>query len=174
MKHLSPFLLAAVLLLAGCHSERREITQTAYHYIIATGNYDIDAAEPYASQETRETTLAFIKNVLLPMTDTDYLKANTPCTATVDSLLVEGDTAWVAYTKTTPLSINRNTLTLVKEDGRWLVYVPLNFPYTPPADTTAQETTQPGGSPRTFTKEQIEEMRRARQAASPQPETPAR
>ena len=118
-------LLLAAGLLAGCKSEKERIAETAYGYVIATGNYQIDEAMPYASKETRENTLPFLKHFLLPLTDTNYLKTNTPATATIDTVMIEGDTAWAAYTKTTPLGTTYGLLPLVKEEGTWLVYVPL-------------------------------------------------
>ena len=46
------------------------------------------------------------------------------------SLMVVGDTAWVLYTKTTPLKRYQNTIYLIKEEGKWLVDVPLAIPET--------------------------------------------
>lgn len=114
----------AAVLLAGCKSEKKRIAETAYGYVIATSNYQIDEAMQYASKETREYTLPFLKNFLLPQTDTNYLKASVPATATIDTVLIEGDTAWVGYTKSTPLGTKRGTLALIKEDGEWLVFMP--------------------------------------------------
>ena len=127
MKRFLPvfILLLAAGLLTGCKSEKERIAETAYGYVIATGNYQIDEAMPYASKETRDNTLPFLKNFLLPLTDSNFLKANVPATATIDTVLIEGDSAWAGYTKTTPLGTSRGTLTLVKEEGKWLVYVPL-------------------------------------------------
>ena len=146
MKRLLPvfILLLTTGLLAGCKSEKERIAETAYGYVIATGNYQIDEAIPYASKETRENTLPFLKNFLLPLTDTNFLKANIPATATIDTVLIEGDTAWAGYTKTTPLGTACGTLTLIKEEGNWLVYVPLlpglnggqNDPVTDSTDNT--------------------------------------
>lgn len=118
-------LLLAAGLLAGCKSEKERIAETAYGYVIATGNYQIDEAIPYASKETRENTLPFLKNVILPLTDTNFLNSNTPATATIDTVIIEDDTAWAAYTKITPLGTTYGILALIKEEGNWLVHAPL-------------------------------------------------
>ena len=136
-------LLLATVLGAGCSNDKKEIKDVAYGYIIATGNYNIDEAMPYATKETRENTLPFIKKIILPITDTTYIKANTPATATIDSIVILKDTAWVLYTKTTPLEVSTNELCVIKENGKWLVDVPLSIPdnvnFTP-SDTTLSDT----------------------------------
>lgn len=138
MKHTQLLLpLLAAVLLAGCgcdtckvakNADEKAICKSAYGYIIATSNYEIDEAAQYASKETREVTLPFIKNVLLPLVDSAFLASSVPATATIDSILVEGDSAWVGYTKTTPLGESQGTLPMVKEDGKWLAYVPMKQP----------------------------------------------
>lgn len=110
------------------NAEEKDICQTAYSYIIATGNYKIDEAVPYASKDTREVTLPFIKDNILPHVDSTFLAKSVPATATIDTILLMDDTAYVGYTKTTPLGATQGTLTLVKEDGKWLAYVPLMLP----------------------------------------------
>lgn len=113
----------AVLTLWGCNNEQRQITKAAEGYLKATGNYRIEEAYPYATRETREVTLPYMSEVLIPATDSAYLAANVPATIVLDSLLIENDTAWVAYTKTTPIKKLSNIIYLVKEDGKWLVDV---------------------------------------------------
>lgn len=129
MKHLLTILAAATILFASCSSEEKEIEKAAYGYLNATGNYRIDEAEPYASQVTRERTLPFIKEKLIPMTDTNYIKANQPAKIIIDSVRVLcTDTAKVDYTKTTPIKILTGTIYMVKEEGKWGAFVPLNLP----------------------------------------------
>lgn len=118
-----------MMLLVSCNSEEKRVEKAAYGYLNATGNYRIDEAEPYASQVTRERTLPFIKEKLIPMTDTNYIKANQPATIVIDSVRVLcADTATVDYTKTTPIKILTGTIYMVKEEGKWGAYVPLNIP----------------------------------------------
>lgn len=68
MKHTGIIITAilTVLIMTGCNSDKREIKQVAYGYVIATGNYNLDEAIPYASKETREATLPIIKENILP------------------------------------------------------------------------------------------------------------
>ncbi len=140
------FIAAVALLFTACNSEERQIEKAAYGYLDAMGNYRIDDAEPFASPETRERTLPFVKNTLIPMTDTAYIQANQPATIVIDSLrILCSDTAKVDYTKTTPLKTLTGTIHMVKEEGRWLAYVPLALPESinlpipqENSDTTAQ------------------------------------
>lgn len=117
-----------VTVLISCNSEKRQITKTARGYLEATAAYNIDEAMPYACTETRETTLTFLRDKILPITDTSYIKSNTPATIKIDSVGINGDTAWVAFTKDTPIQTVQNILKLIKEDNQWLVYVPLQIP----------------------------------------------
>lgn len=118
----------ALILLSACNSDKKEIETNALGYLQATGNYLVDEAMPYATKETRETTLTFLKDNLIPMTAQEVLDANTPATITINEITVDHDTAYVSYTKTTPIKTLENEIRLVKEDGHWLVYVPLILP----------------------------------------------
>lgn len=140
------FIAAVALLFTACNSEERQIEKAAYGYLDAMGNYRIDDAEPFASQETRERTLPFVKNTLIPMTDTAYIQANQPATIVIDSVhILCPDTAKIVYTKTTPIKTLNGTIYMVKEEGQWLAYVPLVLPESVSvplpqenSDTTAQ------------------------------------
>ena len=107
----------------------------AQGYLDATGNYLIEEAMPYANQETREKTLTYLRDVLLPMTPKEYMESNTPATIELGEIVRAGDTAVVCYTKTTPIKVLESEIMLVKEDGEWLVYVPLVLPESIPANT---------------------------------------
>lgn len=126
-------ILASILLcliFSSCNNDERQIRKIAKGYIDATGNYKIEEAYQYATKSTRETTLPYISNVIMPIVDSNYLKANVPATSSIDSVIIVDDTAWVLYTKTTPLGATTNQLCLFKEEGRWLVDVPLAIPET--------------------------------------------
>ena len=130
MKHTIVILVTCILLFSACNSEKRQIEKNAHKYLTATGNYNIEEAIPYASSVTREVTLPFFKNTLLPKTDTAYILANQPATIVIDSVrILCEDTAKVAYTKTTPIKVMHNTIYMVKEDGVWLAYAPLAIPF---------------------------------------------
>lgn len=127
------FLFSAValfVLLVSCNNDEKKIIETAQKYLEATANYQIEEAYPYATKATRETTLPYITNIMMPMVDSNYIASNKPATIELDSLLIVGDTAWVLYTKTTPLRRYINTIYLIKEEGKWLVDVPLDIPET--------------------------------------------
>ena len=119
----------ASILAVSCNSDEYRIRKAAQGYLDATGNYRIDEAMPYATQATREQTLPFIRDIIIPLTDSNYINSNQPATIVIDSVhVVCPDTATVDYTKTTPVRILKNTIVMVKEDGKWLVHVPLDVP----------------------------------------------
>ena len=124
------FAIFATLTLFGCNNDEKQIIKVAEGYLDAMGNYRIEDAYQYATKTTRETTLPYLSETLIPMTDSTFLAANVPAEIELDSLLVVGDTAWVLYTKTTPLKRYQNTIYLIKEEGKWLVDVPLAIPET--------------------------------------------
>ncbi len=115
-------------LLAACNNDKKEIAQAAQGYLNATGNYLVEDAMPYANKETREKTLPFLRDKLIPMTPQEYLDSNTPATIELGEIVQVGDTAVVFYTKTTPIKRLESEILVVKEDGQWLVFVPLEIP----------------------------------------------
>lgn len=140
---ISLFALLAVLL-TGCNNDENAVRDAAYGYVMATGNFDLDGAMPYASQETRERTLPFLRDVILPQVlayDTNYIQKNTPVSATIDSVLIKGDSAWVLFTKTTPVNVTQDELCLIREEGQWLVYVSLGFDNPESEDEQSADTT---------------------------------
>lgn len=126
-------LLGGLALLSACNGDKKEIEANALGYLNATGNYLIDEAMPYATKETRETTLTFLRDNLIPMTPQDYIRSNTPATITINNINILNDTAYVTYTKNTPIQTLENEIRLVKEEGQWLVNVPLVLPNSIPA-----------------------------------------
>lgn len=109
------------LSLAACNRQGAEIADVAKAYAEAVGNYDFEAAEPYVTDETRATTLDFFKKVGA-LTDTSYIRSNTPAIITIRKVnLVSDTTATVSYHKSTPISEQDDTLQLVCQQGRWLV-----------------------------------------------------
>ncbi len=136
MKHFFSWAaLCLLLLLTACNNDEKEIARVAQGYLDATSNYLIEEAMPYANQETREKTLTYLRDVLIPMTPKEYIESNTPATIELGEIVRAGDTAVVCYTKTTPIKVLENEIMLVKEDGEWLVYVPLLMPDSIPANT---------------------------------------
>lgn len=131
--------ITVTLFLSCCSTEKKAIRDVAYGYVYATSNYEIDKAEPFASASTREHTIPFLKNFLLPITDSNFIKENTPASVTINSIEIDGDTAWAKYTRTTPKGTKTNTICVIKENGQWLVDVPLVLPeskYSPDSVTS--------------------------------------
>ena len=118
------------LLTASCEqqAERKAIRKVAYSYLDAMANFRIDDAIPFASQQTREQTIPFAKNFLLANTDTSVILASTPASIVIDSIKVGNDTAIVSYTETNPLRVKMSTITAIKEEGQWVIDVPLILP----------------------------------------------
>lgn len=130
MKHISHILIIALLVCCAtaCNSDKRQIRKAAQGYLEATGNYNTDAAMAYATKNTREKTLPFMRNNIIPLTDKAYIESNTPAKIKIDDITMGTDTAYVAYTKTTPLKELKNEICLIREEGSWLVDVPLQIP----------------------------------------------
>ena len=57
-----------------------------------------------------------------------YIASDTPAHFVIDSITVETDTAWVYYTKTTPIKNFSDCIQVIKENGDWLVNVILDLP----------------------------------------------
>jgi len=127
MKHTKTLCIIAFIALSmsACDSNKKQIKKTAYGYLNATANYRIEEAYPYATKNTCETTLSFLQNTLIPMTDSNYIAANTPATIVIDDIRVDGDSAWVDYTKDTPIKKIEASVFLKKENGKWLVDIPI-------------------------------------------------
>ena len=123
-------IVLAILTLTACNSDRRQVEKVAYGYLIAAANYQIDDAMPYVTKVTREVTLPFFRDKMIPITDTAYIVANTPAEITITDVRFEGDSAWVDFTQETPSRIIEGSINVVKEDGKWLVDLPLELPET--------------------------------------------
>lgn len=119
------FLLAIVLSLFACSNTEEQIREAAYNYSYAMANYDIDGAEPYADEETIQTTLA-TGRLLLQRVDKNYIKRDTPATITIEDIAMINDTAAVVdYHKVTPIKDFRDTVEVRKYGQRWLVHTPI-------------------------------------------------
>ena len=143
-------LLAVVL--AGCSNDDKQIRTAAQGYLDAMGNYRPADARPYATEETCNVTLAFFEK-MMQYTDPSVYANNIPATITLGDITIEEDTlATVAFHKHTPSKEQDGEIELVRREGRWQVHQVIQIPNLLNA----------GDKPTTFTKEQIEEMRRAR------------
>lgn len=133
-------LLVAVAATACSGSAERDaaIRQAAQGYLDAVGNYRFADAAPYASQLTREQTLPTFGRIM-QRADTAYTNANQPATITLGGIsMVDRHTARIAYHKHTPITEQDDSLTVVREEGRWLAEVELGFvPYLDTPDSLA-------------------------------------
>lgn len=120
---------ALLALAAACTSSpTSEIESAAQGYLDAMGNYRIDDAMPYASRETREKTIPTF-NFIMAHTDTAYVNSNRPATITIHNTRMLSDTsATVYYHKSTPIKETDDSVTVILEDGKWLVNVIINLP----------------------------------------------
>ncbi len=151
--HITLSLLA--VLLAGCSNDDKQIRAAAQGYLDAMGNYRPADARPYATEETCNVTLAFFE-MLMQHTDPSVYANNIPATITLGDITIAEDTlATVAFHKHTPSKEQDGEVTLVCRDGQWRVHQVIEVP----------DMLKGGESPRTFSKEQIEEMRRNGQQA---------
>ena len=118
----------AALLLCSCGNKEEKISQAAYGYLEAMGNYRLEEALPYASQQTAEKTIPFLQT-LMPHVDSAYIQANTPATITIKEVQVLTDsTAFVTFHKSTPILQQDDTLRMVKERRHWKAHVEVSMP----------------------------------------------
>ena len=122
-KHIST-LIVLTALFGGCTSTQDLIEEVAYQYSFAMANYDIDQAEQYADNETRQTTIKTGRG-FLTLIDTNYIKSDTPANIEiVNTEIINDSTAIVTYHKTTPIKDFNGTVEVRHKDGKWLVHSP--------------------------------------------------
>ncbi len=125
--NIKAFLLPLLLVLTSCTSTKDQVSKAAYNYLDAMGNYRIDEAYAYASKETQETTLDFIKNNIMPIMDSVVYRNETPAVITISNVELTSDTtATVLFHKSTPTSERNNLLSMVYRDGKWQANVIIN------------------------------------------------
>ncbi len=112
--------------MASCScSTQREIKEVAYKYSYAMANYDVEEAQRYASDETRNTTLVRAQQYMA-LIDSSYIQSDTPAKIKIREVSVINDTqAYAIYHKKTPLKNFKDTLYLVKREGKWQAHAPL-------------------------------------------------
>lgn len=121
---------AAILFSACVQSETHKIEQAAKGYLEAMGNYRIDEAAPFATKQTREKSLPWL-NKMKERSDSSFINANQPATIRIKETRMLTDTsARVYYHKSTPINEDDDSVTVILENGQWLVDVkvrPLTF-----------------------------------------------
>lgn len=129
MKQTLILVLSILLLIAAsCNSPERQLRHTAQKYLDATGEYNIDEACLYCTEETK-TGLRTIEQTLMTMLDSSYIKQNTPARIKITSIEIIDDTsAIVAYHKKTPIEESDGTIKMRKRKGIWLTHMPIKVP----------------------------------------------
>lgn len=123
-----PFL--ATLLMMACSTDPRtaQIEAAAQGYLDAMGDYRINDAAPYATRHTREHTIPAF-NFIMSHSDTTYINSNRPATITIQRTEILSDTsAKVFYHKSTPIKEVDDSVTVLLENGQWLVNVIVSLP----------------------------------------------
>ncbi len=122
-KNIVLIIAALGLLFAACAGEKDAIRQVAYDYSYNAANYNIDEAEIYATEETREITLKVARR-LIESVGSDYIKSDTPATIEIKAVEQTNDTmAYAVYHKVTPIKDFVDTIQLRKRDGEWYAHV---------------------------------------------------
>ena len=105
------------------------VLERAMPYIMALADYNIEAARPFATEETQRITLDFIESDIMPTVDSAYIKQNTPAQISVDSVIFSSDTtANVFYRKTTPIQSNSPASVEMRlRNGQWFAHQLVDF-----------------------------------------------
>ncbi len=123
MKKVFFLLIATVFFSCCCKHEQKMVEKVAYDYSYAMANYQVDEAEKYATDETKNTTLTMAKDIVKKV-DPNYIKSDTPATIEIIDVKMENDTCAVAtYHKITPLKDFSDKLELRKRNGKWYAHV---------------------------------------------------
>lgn len=123
MKKICIMLIAVVFFSCCCKHEQKMIEKVAYEYSYAMANYQVDEAEKYATEETKNTTLTIAKGIVRKI-DPSYIKSDTPASIDIIDVKMVNDTSAVAtYHKITPQKDFSDTLQLRKRDGKWYAHV---------------------------------------------------
>lgn len=122
-------LLVAVFI--SCSYDKKKISETAYSYLNAMGNYQPSKARPFATPQTSDVTLSFYETVLEHTDSVVYIN-NIPADITIGEINIFNDTcATVAFHKSTPSTQQDGSINLVKRGNQWLVDEVLNVPKLP-------------------------------------------
>lgn len=115
-------MVAIVMLSCCCKHEQKMVEKAAYEYSYAMANYNVDEAEKYATEETKNTTLKMARGIVKKV-DPEYIKSDTPASIEIIDVKMVNDTCAVAtYHKQTPLKDFSDTLELRKRDGKWYAH----------------------------------------------------
>lgn len=151
MKKNTPIIAVLLALLASaCSNDTEKIQIAAQGYLDAMGNYRPSDARAYAAQETQDSTLSYYESLMADMDPALYAN-NMPATITLGEINIQDTIAQVSYHKSTPITQQDGSLTLVKRQGEWLAYEVIHVPPIMKKDSPLHG--------RVFTEEEIKDMR---------------
>lgn len=126
-KYLVLLYLVVPFLFMSCKNDEQMVQQVAYSYLYAMANYQVDNAEEYATEETRNTTLVKARSLVKAVGDA-YIQSDTPAEIEITGIEMQSDTvAFVSYHKTTPIKDMTGTQELRKRNGQWYAHIPLKI-----------------------------------------------
>ena len=139
--------LLTIIIASACNNDERQIKRAAQGYLYAMANYRIEDAEPYTTEETRNITLRFVQEAIMPNLAPNVITDNTPASIEINSVDITTDsTAIVSYTKTTPHETTNETVDLLKRNNEWRIHLVVDIPpiltllnNTSAANASAQE-----------------------------------
>ncbi len=112
-----------MLFVNSCHKNDKAIKQNALQYAQAMADYRVEDAKAYATAETRERTLQFFIDNIVPHVDSAYIASNTPATIEITSVEHLTDTsAIVHYRKKSPIQEVDASVEMRLRSGQWLAH----------------------------------------------------
>lgn len=130
-KYLVMLCMLAPFLFMSCKNDEQMAQQVAYSYLYAMANYQVDNAEEYATEETRNTTLVKARSLVKAVGEA-YIQSDTPAEIEITGIELQNDTVAIAsYHKTTPIKDMTGTQELRKRNGQWYAHIPLKITELP-------------------------------------------
>lgn len=128
-------LLACCILFVSCKTDEQNAKKVAYAYSYAMANYQVDEAEMYATDETKNTTLIKARQLVAAVGE-EYVKSDTPAELEITDISFSDDTSAIAtYHKKTPIKDFSGTVELRKRDGKWFAHDPIPVVTSPNPDS---------------------------------------
>ena len=116
------FLIIAFVILsavcADCSGDKREAGEVANRYLTLMGNYQFEEAKAYATDKQIEI-ICRVQDFSDMISDEDKQKV-LPVTINIEDITISNDSAFVDFESVSPMFKNKGTLTMVKQDGKWM------------------------------------------------------
>lgn len=115
-------LFALALLSVGCRFDKKKACKVGYNYAYAMANYQVEEAEKYATDETKNTTLVMAKFMVNAVGE-DYIKSDTPAKVEIVKYSrLDDSSAVIEFHKTTPIKDSNFPLLMRKRNGQWMAH----------------------------------------------------